>query len=155
MSATRLRLLSADDASADAALARDVEARALNAALAFLEALAGLPTPAWVACGRRLLDGGTILAEHSAARQALLSALWDRELSWPVWQVRDAVDTASCIVRSSGRPMGPEERGAFDVACAAACEAALAIFVRERLAAPELAALYSPFEPAVPLADGA
>ena len=154
MSATRLRLLSSVDASADAALARDAEARALHSALAFLEALAALSTPVWAACGRRLLDGGAVLAEHSAARQALLSALWDRELSWPVWQIRDAVDTVACIVRSSGHPMGAEERGAFDVACAAACEAALAILVRERMAAPELAALYSPFAAAVPLAAG-
>lgn len=152
MSATRLRLLSPADAFAEVPSAREAESRALNEALAFLESLAALPALAWVECGRRLLADGTALAAHSGARQALLSALWDRELSWTVWQLRDAADTAACVARTSARPLPKRDRAAFELACAAACEAALALLVRQRLAASELAALYGPFEPTLPLA---
>jgi len=122
-------------------------------AMAFVGRIAELPAADLVDVGKRIQAPMQAWVAHSAARQGLLSALWHRELTWAVWSVRDAMETAAFLARRTGRGLTAHERPSFELACAAASEAALALLASDRLPATDLEALYAPFEGLVPRAS--
>ena len=150
MSAFRLHLLTMNGSPSEG---RAGDEPALAIAMAFLDHMAGLPAAAWVEAGRSMLAQRATLAGHAGARHGLLSALWHQELTWSVWCVRDGLETASHLARGNGQGLTVDERPLFDLACAAAGEAALALLSRDRLPAADLSGLYAPFESLVPLAS--
>lgn len=121
--------------------------------MTFVGRIAEVPGSDLVDVAKRIQSPMRAWAAHSGARHALLSALWHRELTWAVWSVRDAMETAAFLARRTGRELTVHERPSFDLACAAATETALALLVRHRLPAADLDALYAPFEGLVPLAS--
>jgi hypothetical protein len=125
----------------------------LPIAMAFLERISELPATVWVDVARRMLRPPVRLTDHSGARQGLLSALWDRRLACLAWRVRDAAETAAYLARRNGRAMTSDERPSFEFTSAAATDAALALLIRDHLSPADFAALYAPFDHAVPLAS--
>ncbi len=131
----------------------DDDESSLAVAMAFVGRIAELRGADLVDVGKRIQAPKRAWAAHSAARQGLLSALWHRELTWAVWSVRDAMETAAFLARRTGQGLTAHERPSFELGCAAATETALGLLVTAHLPAADLDALYAPFEGLVPRAS--
>lgn len=148
MTTTFLRLLSEPDAPHDDAPSSVLPAAATAQALAFLESFTELATGQWRAMARareqRQHNGG--------ARRALAAMLEDPALAWPVWEVRDAIDTvAHVLAHGALRALALAERR--ELVRSALADAALAVLLRDRLCASHFEELYAPFAPVLPLGE--
>jgi hypothetical protein len=110
----------------------------------FVDQLAELPLTAWLVIGRELSTKNS-LGVRQAAWTDVERALAEQQLQLAAWYVRDAIDTAACLVCRQASLWPREDRCLFASAHGAAESAALALLARRHIPAESLRALCAPF----------
>lgn len=111
---------------------------------AFLDRLSELSVADWIGIGRSLIADRDALLVRQRACALLEAAIPDHRLGVAAWEIRDAIDTAACLVRSA-RGWSRDTRGFFASTQRAAEAAALGLLARGHLPADAVAALTTPF----------
>lgn len=111
----------------------------------FIDRLVELPARHWIAVGQSITNDRACLSVRQQACEHLSAILERRALGLSAWRLRDAVETAACLVRRTSPRSSRHEGTMLATAHAAAETAALALLARADLPAEILKLLLSPF----------
>jgi len=117
----------------------------LGSVSAFIDGLVELPVSSWLTIGRELMADREGLAVRQAAWTDVEEAIAAHSLALAAWEVRDALETAVCLVSRAVQRWSRDERCQFAATHGAADAAALALRASAHVRPDCVRVLCSPF----------